>query len=277
MAPAELMTPKDLVFKFLSSRLELSALLWLEKNALRAGGASDARITFANFSSAIRHSGKGPMLLKERELEEADALVRGWKPSDWTLDQAARIHLLLSLPPEPSSARLMDLLYQTADMGEALALMKALPLLPNPKDHLARAREGARSNVKTQFEAVALGNPYPALHFDEQAWNQLVSKAVFVDSPLDAIVGLESRANKALNRLLTDLIRERLSAGRTFSPLLYRCLGPVADDADLDLLEGVLGSGTAQEKAAVVQGLSWNLSPRAERIFFANRERIAAT
>jgi hypothetical protein len=264
------MTPKDLIFKFLSSRLELPALAWVEKSAGLANRNPHAGSTFANFSAAVRHSGKGPLSLERGELKEAETLAPGWTPSDWTLDQAARVYLLLALPPDIPSFHLMDLLYQTADLGEALALLKALPLLPNPKEHLARARSGARSDVKSQFEAVALRNPYPSLHFDEMAWNQLVSKAIFVDSPLDAIVGLEARANRALNRLLVDLIRERRAAGRAFSPLLYRCLGPAADDADLDLLEGVIDGGSAAEKTAALYGLAWNGSPRGERLF---RER----
>jgi hypothetical protein len=264
------MTPKDLIFKFLSSRVEPSGLVWLEKSAAQANRDPHAGLTFANFSAALRHSGKGPLSPDGDELEAAETLVPGWKPSDWTLDQAARIFLLLALPADIPSSRLMDLLYQTADLGESLALMKALPLLPNPKEHLARARDGARSNVKTQFEAVALRNPYPSLHFDETAWNQLVSKAIFVDSPLDAIIGLEARANRALNRLLVDLIRERQAARRAFSPLLYRCLGPAADDADLELLEGVIERGSSEEKSAALYGLAWNESPRGERLF---RER----
>jgi hypothetical protein len=131
---------------------------------------------------------------------------------------------------------------------------------------MARAREGARSNVKSQFEAVALRNPYPADHFDQTAWNHLVSKAIFVDSPLEEITGLDRRANKALNQILMDLVKERQAANRPFSPQLYRCLGPLAEDAELELMENVLQTGTSSERNAVLIGLKLSSSSRAAQL-----------
>jgi hypothetical protein len=260
------MSPQELVFGFLSSRLPLSSLPWLEKSANQLERSSEDKVVFTVFSAAIRHSGKGPLSLNESDLAAAKALVPGWNPLDWSIDQAVRIFLLLAMPPTSKSAHLMDLIYQTADLGEALALMKALPLLPNPLDHMARAREGARSNVKSQFEAVALRNPYPADHFDQAAWNHLVSKAIFVDSPLEEITGLDRRANKALNQILMDLVKERQAANRPFSPQLYRCLGPLAEDAELELMENVLQTGTSSERNAVLIGLKLSSSSRATQL-----------
>lgn len=250
------MSPQELIFGFLASRLELTSLPWLEKSASQLRRDADDKTVFTLFSAALRHSGKNPLSPSARELFDADALVPGWNPGDWTLDQAVRIYLLLALPPTSESARRMDLIHQTADLGEALALLKALPLLPNPLDQLARAREGARSNVKSQFEAVALRNPFPAAHFDETAWNQLVSKAIFVDSPLDEIYGLDPRSNRRLNRILMDLILERRAAGRAFTPLLYRCLGPCAGDEELDAIESALEISPPSVKDSILKGLS---------------------
>jgi hypothetical protein len=260
------MSPQELVFGFLSSRLPLASLPWLEKSANQLERSSEDKIVFTVFSVAIRHSGKGPLSLNELDLAAANSLVPGWNPRDWSLDQAVRIFLLLAMPPTDKSVQLMDLLYQTADLGEALALMKALPLLPNPASHMARAREGARSNVKSQFEAVALRNPYPAEHFDETAWNHLVSKAIFVESPLEEIIGLDRRANPSLNQILMDLVKERQAANRPFSPQLYRCLGPLAEKEELDLLENVLRTGSPSEQDAVVKGLKLSPSSRAAQI-----------
>ena len=52
--------------------------------------------------------------------------VPDWTPTDWTCAEAARILILLSLPPNPQSAQLMDQIYQTADVGEAVALQLRL-------------------------------------------------------------------------------------------------------------------------------------------------------
>jgi hypothetical protein len=260
------MSPQELIFGFLASRLDLSELPWLETSASLLRREPDDKTVFTLFSAALRHSGKKPLSPTARELADADALVPGWNPADWTLDQTVRIYLLLALPPTPESANRMDLIHQTADLGEALALLKALPLLPNPLDQMARAREGARSNVKSQFEAVALRNPFPAAHFDEAAWNQLVSKAIFVDSPLEEIYGLDQRANRRLNRILLDLIAERQAAGRAFTPLLYRCLGPCAGEEELDAIEAALPTAPQSARESILKGLALCPLPRAARI-----------
>jgi hypothetical protein len=182
----------------------------------------------AAFAQAFRRFGPALLSPSPARLGKAASLAPGWDPSDWTREQAARAALLLSLPATTESAALMDRLFEGADVGEAAALLKALPLLPLPEAHLRRAREGARSNVRTSFEAVALRNPYPARYFDEGAWNQLIAKALFVGAPLDPIVGLDRRANPALARLLIDHVAERESAGRTYDPGLWRLVEPFA-------------------------------------------------
>lgn len=259
-------SPQAAIFAMLSSRLGPAEIGWLETAASRLRKEPVDNAIFTLFSSALRYSGKAPLSPDPHELDQANSLVPGWDPSDWTLDQAARIYLLLALPPTPESARSMDSLLQTADLGEALALHKALPLLPNPLEHLSRAREGARNNAKSIFEAVALRNPYPAAHFDESAWNQLVSKAVFVDSPLDRIYGLDQRANKRLNRILIDLVAERQAAGRPFTPLLYRCLGPCAGQQESDLIESALKTVSPSDADSILTGLSLSDFPGAAGI-----------
>lgn len=259
-------SPQAAIFAMLASRLGTAELGWLEAGFARLRKEPVDNTVFALFSTALRYSGKGPLSPDPRELDQANSLVPGWDPADWTLDQAARIYLLLALPPTPESARRMDSILQTADLGEALALHKALPLLSNPLEHLSRAREGARSNAKSIFEAVALRNPYPASHFDESAWNQLVSKAVFVDSPLDRIYGLDKRANQRLNRILIDLVAERQAAGRPFTPLLYRCLGPCAGQQELDLIESALKTASRSDADSILAGLSLSGFPGAARI-----------
>jgi len=218
------MTPQELIFSLLSRKVDLRVLPWLEKTAAAWAHQPEEAMVFTSFSAAVRHAGKAPLAPGGAELAMASELVPGWDLSDWTLDQAARIFLLLALPRGIGSARRIDALYQTADVGEALALLKALPLLPDPDSHLSMAKLGARSNVKSQFEAIALRNPYPKDHFDEATWNQMITKAVFIDAPLPGIEGLEERCNPALGRMLMDLTRERLAAGRKINPLVVHLI-----------------------------------------------------
>lgn len=222
------MKPTALIRSWLAARLPAPALAWLDGKAAAFAAVAPDKTLFPAFSAAVRHSGKAPLSLPSADLAAAEAAVEGWNPSDWTLDQAARILLLASLPSGPDSARILLQLHQTADVGESVALQKALPLLPEPQAHMHWAREGIRSNLKVVYEAIVLRNPYPALYFDEIGWNQLVSKTFFMESPLEEVWGLDRRANAALARILTDLAYERWAAGRTFSPQLWRCVGPFA-------------------------------------------------
>jgi hypothetical protein len=170
----------------------------------------------------------------------------------------------------------MDRLYETADVGEALALQKSLAVLPNPEGHLARAREAIRSNIKAVFEAIALRNPYPAAQFDEVGWNQMVVKTFFVESPIHEIEGIDRRVNPPLARMLSDLAHERWAAGRAFSPQLWRCVGPCADDRGLDDLKKVLSRDAPAEKRAAALALHSCPNPRAAAILQAEPALAAA-
>lgn len=250
---------QDLLLGWLNPRLNDSGLNWLlEKSESIKRGAPD-RMIFTAFSSAARFSGKDPLALEPADLSAAKAAIPDWSPLDWTCDQAARAVLLLSLPAGATSANLIKQLYQTADMEEATAMQKSLAVLPNPELHMAWAREGIRSNIQQVFEALAVRNPYPALHFDEIGWNQLIVKTFFVGTSLLEVVGLDKRVNPRLARMLTDLAHERWAAGRQFSPDLWRCVGPCADSEAMEDLHRILGEGSLVEKRAAA--LALNASP----------------
>ena len=266
----------ELIHSWLAARLSPEALTWLgDKATLLSSGAPEKSV-FPAYSAALRHSGKNSLNLDAAALQLAASVVEGWNPGDWTADQAARIFLLLALPPSEASAVLMARLYQTADVGEAVALQKALPLLPNPTAHMAWARDGIRSNIQLVFEAVSLRNPYPARHFDDVGWNQMVTKTFFMESPLDQVWGLERRINAPLGQILTDLAHERWAAGRSFSPLLWRCVGPVAEPRALKDLEKVLAQGSAAEKRAAALALASCPDPEAARLL-ASAPELAAS
>jgi hypothetical protein len=270
------LSAQTLLHDWLKTRLAPAGLAWLdEKSAAIAAGAPEKTV-FASFSSCVRYSGKAPLALEARELKSAREAVPGWDPSDWTCDQAARILLLLSLPPGPASARTMDQLWQTADVSEAVALQKAVAVLAYPEGQLPRAREALRSNIQEVFAAITLRNPYPAAHFDNLGWNQMVVKTFFVELPLAQVVGLDSRVNAPLSRMLSDLAEERWAAGRSFSPQLWRCVGPHADERGLGNLKKALASGVAAEKRAAALALASCPDPRAASILAAEPALAAA-
>ena len=118
-------------------------------------------------------------------------------------------------------------LCRTADVAEAIAFYRGLPLYPDPPLLEAQAAEGTRTNMRAVFEAVAHRSPYPKEQFAENRWNHMVLKALFVGSALHPIQGLDERANPALARMLCDYAHERWAAGRPVSPELWRCVGPL--------------------------------------------------
>ena len=116
------------------------------------------------------------------------------------------------------------------------------------------------------FEAVAHRNPYPREQFDENAWNHMVLKALFIGSKLDPIQGLDERANPRLMRMLCDYAHERWAAARPVSPELWRCVGRFADDAALADLKRVLETGGLAERQAAALALTASTSARAKSL-----------
>ncbi|MHC5030675.1 MAG: EboA domain-containing protein [Planctomycetota bacterium] len=244
------------LLQWLDRRLPPDTMAWLrERCGALAAGAPDKDL-FLAFSAASRHTGKDELGLTAPELTEAGGLRDGWDPRSWTADQAGRIALLLHLPHDDEARYLaaLDRLFGAADLGEQVALHKALPLLAFPEAHRARCAEGIRTNITDVFTAVAHFNPYPAEQLDEIGWHQVVLKALFVGVPLDPIVGLDRRATPQLARMLCDYAHERWSAHRPVSPELWRCVGPHADEAMLGDLERVLRDeeDTASQRAATL-------------------------
>jgi hypothetical protein len=244
---------------------------WLrEKQAQIADGAADY-VFYTSFSAVPRHTGKADLNLSESDREAADTARPGWWPGGWSVDQAGRARLVLSLPDADRDDYLSTLerVFTHADMGESVALYQTLPLLPYPEAHRAQAVDGLRTNITAVFNAIALHNPYPAEQFDEGAWNQMVLKAVFVGSSLHAIQGIDERANPKLARMLVDYAHERWAADRSVTPELWRPVGPFAECAMLDDLERVLNDGTSAERQAAALALADSPAERADALLAA--------
>jgi hypothetical protein len=273
------MTADVLLQRWLDRRLPVPAAQWLhEAVASLAGGGTD-RDLYRSVSLVARRLGKAPLDLDAQEIAAAAQARVHWDPTSWTVDQAARIRLLLAVAADAEAfVRRLDQLCATADIDELVAFYRGLPLYPDPPRHRPRAAEGIRTNMKVVFEAIAHANPYPAEQLADDAWNQMVLKALFIGSRLDPIVGLDRRANANLARMLGDYAHERWSAGRTVSPELWRCVGPHASGPLLADLARVLAAGTAPERAAAVLALGSAADPEARRLldrYAAWRDTVA--
>jgi hypothetical protein len=223
----------------LEKRLPTKALEWLFQKRDQITQSSSPINLYTAFSTAPRMVGRAALVLHDSELEEAASIRPQWKPDLWTTDQAARCMLLLACDSRDADryALMIERLFSTADVRELVALYQALPLLPRQDRYRRRAAEAVRSNMLNVFHAIALNNPYPFEWFDEAAWNQMVLKVAFIGSPLEEVVGLESRANATLAYMLHDLVRERRAAGRSFPPRVWELIAPFADK---EMAEGLL-------------------------------------
>ena len=261
------MTARDWLHEVLEHRLEPAAADWLNDSLTSLAGGGSDRDLYRCVSLASRKLGKAPLAPDAAALAAAAQARTGWDPSPWTVDQAARVLFLLQTGSdgEHFSARL-DALCATADVDELVAFYRGLPLYPDPPRHRARAAEGVRSNMKRVFEAVAHGNPYSAEQLADEAWNQMVLKALFVGSALHPVNGLDRRANAVLARMLGDYAHERWAARRSISPELWRCVGPYAHGALLQDLARVLDSGAPPERAAAVLALRGRCDPDARAL-----------
>ena len=258
----------DLLDDWVAATAPDDGVEWLrEKHTQIADGAADY-VFYTSFSAVPRHTGKADLDLSDANQEAADTARSGWRPGGWSVDQAGRARLVLSLPAEDRDDYLATLerVFTHADMGESVALYQTLPLLPYPEAHRARAAEGLRTNITAVFNAIALHNPYPAEQFDEGAWNQMVLKAVFVGSSLHVIQGIDERANAKLARMLVDYAHERWAAGRSVTPDLWRPVGPFAEGAMLDDLARVLTDGTPTERQAAALALSDSPADRTDEL-----------
>lgn len=250
---------KKLLIAILSKRVGKDSISGIEATGMKLQGKAEKWEFFSSFSSVPRLTGKEKLKINEVEKKKADELRPGWDLSEWTADQIGRTYLILCVAQNEEKVTFLekiDKLFITSDMNEAVALYKSLPVLPYPDSLKARAAEGIRSNMTTVFKAVALRNPYPSEYLDEDAWNQLVLKALFVGSPLYLIQGIDNRANKRLAEMLVEYAHERWSASRQVSPELWRPVGAFINENSIEDIKKVLNHPEEIQKQAAVLALS---------------------
>lgn len=268
--------PAELLLTWLRRQAPEAAMAWIDQTlAELRGGAGDGKL-FLAIGLVPRKLGKDDLALAQADLRDAEQARPGWRPAGWSVDQAGRLALLLSAVAGERFAFVLDQLCRTGDVGELVAFYRGLPLYPRPEALVARAREGVRTNMRVVFEAVAHDNPYPAEQFDEEAWNQMVVKALFIGASLDRIQGLDRRRNADLARMLCDYAHERWAAHRTVAPELWRCVGPFADRASLADLGKVLASGSREERRGAALALAECPRPEARQLLESVPELASA-
>ena len=240
--------------EILARQLDQQSLDWLDNKLELIKDTPRTRDLFLTFSAIPRFLGKNLLELNPEDLDKADEISSGFTIEGWSVPRAARVLVVCSYPypGEKDFVEILDQLFATGEVSELVALYSALPVLPYPEALKARTSEGVRTNMTVVFDAVVLNNPYPAEYLDENAWNQMVLKALFMGRPLFRIVGLDQRCNAQLTKMISDYAHERWAAGRDTSPEMWRPVGSQGIISIYDDLEKLAGMSDANQQAAAV-------------------------
>jgi hypothetical protein len=195
---------------------------WLDAGlaqAAPAGGPLARGVFFGLYAGAGRRlraaAGPAPELSPAERTRLVAVGVE--RPEAWSLADVARAALLLracAAVPHGEHVAIATEAFRKGDSAERAALLRSLPLLPSPERFVELAVEACRTHVLDVFAAIACDNPFPARHFPQLNFNQLVIKTLFVELPLARVVGWRDRVNPELVRMASDYEAERRAAGR---------------------------------------------------------------
>ena len=171
---------RDELLDILDDSAAAEATAWLREVIASQETSFQQRSFYYAFSGVSRHFDKTGRVTCE-----------GSPFDGWAEFRVARVALLSVLAAQEETAFLETYLaiLNTADLREQVALFSALPFLPDSNALIEPVVDGLRSNIVDVFAAIALDNPFPAKHFSDEAWTQMVLKAIFIARPLYRIVG----------------------------------------------------------------------------------------
>ena len=200
-----------------------------------------------------------------------------------TTDVAGRMLLLYTLAeaaPQQLPAA-VQAAYEEGDSHEKLAVMRALPLLPDAERFIEIALDIGRVNELDLFSSLAARNPYPSRHYNELAWNKLYMKAVFIDAPLSQMIGVEARNNAELSRMALEYVEQQESAGRRFPNEIWQVIAAHPPHGAVGKLLGYLSHAVADLRLGAAAGLervgqARTLSFLQERVNVESDERVRA-
>ena len=221
MTSAPSVTPLELADGLLAvvrAQASPSARDWLA-SAIATARAPLNRTSFAGaFALAARQVGRSAPDQTTREMAWVERAGLRWPVAPWGLDGLVRSGLLLyaaaGLAPGELDALVEDC-FLHGDTRERQAVLRTLPLLPDPARFVPLGVEACRTSVEPVFEAIACENPFPARHFPESSFNQMVLKAIFIGVRVGRILGVEGRMTPELRRMAADYASERRAAGRS--------------------------------------------------------------
>ncbi|WP_297795111.1 EboA domain-containing protein [uncultured Eudoraea sp.] len=211
----------DQLSKILKDDVSAETFNWINKSldeVISKKSAKDLYLTYSLIAGKITPGTEPKISGIDKEL--ADYL----RIQNATVLQISRIYILcrvLQADRAYFSAKVANLI-QVADTSELETFLKFLILLPHAEDYKQVGVEALRTNIEIIFDAIALNNPYPSQHFNNQQWNQMYLKAAFMQRKLENIVDVDKMANSDLARIISDYAHERWAASRDIDPVFWR-------------------------------------------------------
>ncbi len=201
-------------FEILKTRIDARAGQWLDAYLAKPFDEKSLLIAYAG---AARRLGSDIVEPTPAELAALEAAIPFACPFSWTAGELGRAAMLIRASensPEDRHVEIVEDIYYKGDNKERRAVLRTLAFLPKPERFLPLAIESCRTNVVTVFEGIACENAYPAVHFPQDNFNQLVLKTLFTGLELDRVFDWKRRNNERLFRMADDYARERRLAGR---------------------------------------------------------------
>jgi hypothetical protein len=199
---------------------------WIRSTLTAVAASPDHRCVAGPYAAAarrLRSLTAAPSPLESEALERAALGALGQRGAA-AMFRGALLFTACRCAEKGARPALIDRVFRTGDSSERVALLAVLAALPGAPAYVETAIEACRTNVRDVFEAIACENDYPARHFSDATFNQMVMKAVFSGISLLRIRGLAARTNTDLERMARDYSAERRAAGREVPADLARLI-----------------------------------------------------
>lgn len=245
--------------------------VWLKQACAEIAGAADPTAALVKRSAMARRKlGEDRLSARAPTLHTACGELQ---TSEWTVAEAARVVFILTATSGRPAAgnEIVETLFRRGDESERATIARAMALI-DPQGRLTHLiLEAGRANSLVLVGAVTLANPYPAAHYSDAQFNQLVLKALFLGLPVARISGLARRANAELSRMCEDYYDERTAARRSVPADIWLALAPHAGPRGEHLLVEHLSSDDAAHRYYAALAASTRREARAPL-----REALAA-
>lgn len=259
------------LLKVIESNVDSVAKSWLDGKIATIISEQSTKDLYLTYSLIPSKVGIGDHL----DISEANSDFKDYiQVQKGNIHQLTRMYVLvkvLEADEDFFSPKVANII-QVADTSELETFLKFLILLPNPEKYKTAAVDTLRTNISIIFNAIAFNNPYPGLYFNEQQWNQMYLKTIFIEGDLSAILDVDKRANKELTRIISDYAHERWAASRQIDPYFWRPVSKFLDEKLLNDMKRLLESDNPIENKAAALCLFNSGNSKAQELLSTHTE-----